>query len=141
MLAQKYNYDNYAYDNYAYDYKYKKADKQTVQPKLEKKDNYRAIRHQVVFLFVVGILCYFGNVAISEMYVVNTGRLVNLKKQEATLLGENQTLKLDVDRLSSPERITAIASSKLGMSTARSNIYVHMNSSKIDYDGYAYAKK
>ena len=141
MLARKYDYDNYAYDNYAYDDKYKEEIKQEAPQKTVKHDDYRAIRHQVIFLFLGGILCYFSNVAISEIYVVNTGNLVNLKKQEATLLGETQTLRLDVDRLSSPERITAIASSKLGMSTARSNIYVHMNSDKIDYDGYAYAKK
>ena len=141
MLARKYNYDNYAYDDYAYDDKYKTTEKPAAPSRKVKQHNYRAFRHQVIFLFMVGVLCYFGNVAISELYVVNTSNLVNLKKQEATLLGENQTLKLDVDRLSSPERITAIAGSKLGMSTARSNIYVHMNSSKIDYDGYAYAKK
>ncbi len=141
MLARKYNYANYAYDNYAYDDRYSEEPQKKAPRKAAKNHDYRTLRHQIIFLFIVGIMCYFGNVAISELYVVNTGTLVNLKKQEAALLSENQTLKLDVDRLSSPERITAIASSKLGMSTARSNIYVHMNSDKIDYDGYAYAKK
>ena len=39
-------------------------------------------------------------------------------------MDENETLKIDVERLRSPERITSIAEKKLGMQTARSNIYV-----------------
>ena len=78
MLARNYNYDNYAYDNYAYDDKYKKEPQQEAPQKVVKHDNYRALRHQVIFLFLVGVLCYFGNVAISEFYVVKTSNLVNL---------------------------------------------------------------
>lgn len=64
------------------------------------------------------------NVALSELYFVRAQALVKLKNLEAQALDENETLKIDVERLRSPERITSIAEKKLGMQTARSNIYV-----------------
>ena len=63
---------------------------------------------------------------LSEMYVTKTSDLIQLKQEEADLLDENETLKMDVERLRSPERIAGIASKKSGLSTARSNIYVRM---------------
>ena len=133
MLAKNYA---YSYDNYA-----RVEEPKRFMPRKAKKTDYKAMRYRIILLFMVGVLCYFGNVALSEQYVVKTNALVNLKKQEETLLEINQSLKIDVDRLKSPGRITGIASSKLGMSTARNNIYVQADSKKIAYDGYAYAHK
>ena len=87
----------------------------------------KILRRQVVFLFLLGVLCYFGNVVLSQQYIVKSNELVQLKKVEAECLDENETLKIDVERLKSPERITSIASKELGMSTARSNIYVRVD--------------
>ena len=135
MLARNYA---YSYDNLAR----KELPNRFVPPKVVKKErNYKHLRHQIIMLGVVSVLCYFGNVVLSEFYVVKTNSLVNLKQREETLLEQNQALKIEVDRLKSPARITGIASSKLGMSTARSNIYVHADSKKIAHDGYAYARK
>lgn len=134
MLARNYA---YSYDNLAR----KEPPKRFVpQEKVDAK-KLQILRYQIIIVCVVGALCYFGHVALSEFYVVRTNVLVNLKKQEETLLEQNQALKIEVDRLKSPARITGLASSKLGMSTARSNIYVHADSKKIAHDGYAYAKK
>jgi len=110
------------------------------QPIKIKTINYRIFRHQVIALFIVGIMCYLGSVMLSEAYVCKTSALVNMKYEEEQLLTKNEALKIDVDRLSNPARITGLATVKLGMSTARSNIYVQADSKKIAYDGYAYAK-
>lgn len=101
---------------------------QPQQPKAVKKQQYDAkiMRRQVVFVALLGVLFYFGNVALSEHYVVKSNALIQLKKQEAECLDRNEALKIDVERLRSPERITGIATKELGMSTARSNIYVRM---------------
>lgn len=82
------------------------------------------VRRRVVFLALLGVLFYFGNVALSEHYVVQSNALTQLKRQEAKYLDENEALKIDVEKLRSPDRITGIAKKELGMSTARSNIYV-----------------
>ncbi len=136
-LARKYDYD-YTYSRY---YDYKEYQPKKFEPRQRKVKNYRAFRHQAIFLLVVGIMCYFGNVVLSESYVARTNALVQLKKQEATLVGENQTLKIDVDKLKSPERITSLASSKLGLSTARSNIYMHADNSSDKNASLQVAKK
>ena len=53
--------------------------------------------------------------------------LIQMKKQEAALIDKNVTLRIDVSRLKSPNRIASIASKKLGLNTARENIYVNIN--------------
>ena len=137
QAARKYDYD-YTYGRL---YDYKEYQPKKFEPRNRKRIDYKAFRHQAIFLFVVGIMCYFGNVVLSESYVARTNALVQLKKQEATLLGENQTLKIDVDKLKSPQRITELASSKLGLSTARSNIYMHANNGSNTNTDMQVAKK
>jgi cell division protein FtsL len=57
--------------------------------------------------------------------LVNTGaRLISLQQQEAQLIMKNNELKIEVEKLKEPERITTIAEKQLGMSVARNNIYV-----------------
>jgi cell division protein FtsL len=102
-------------------------EEEIVRRKLKKeKANLKSVRRLVVFMAALVIICYFGGVALSEMYVTKTSDLIQLKQEEADLLDENETLKMDVERLRSPERIAGIASKKSGLSTARSNIYVRM---------------
>jgi cell division protein FtsL len=74
-------------------------------------------------LGVVLSLCAV-NTMLARAYVKTSNHLIRLKKQEARLLDENETLKIDVSRLKSPDRIADIASKKLGLSTAKNNIYV-----------------
>jgi cell division protein FtsL len=125
------------YDSYAWE-----LDEVVVPPQPIKKTNinYRIFRHQVIALFIIGIMCYLASVMLSEAYVTKTNALVHMKHAEEQLLTKNEALKIDVDRLSNPTRITGLATTELGMSTARSNIYVQADSKKIAYDGYAYAK-
>ncbi len=91
-----------------------------------------AVRKNIVLRRVAFFACLvlslvFVNVALSELYFTRSQALVKLKGVEAQQLDENETLKIDVERLRSPERITSIATKKLGMQTARSNIYVREN--------------
>ncbi|MCH3951492.1 MAG: cell division protein FtsL [Acidaminococcus sp.] len=88
--------------------------------------NQKSLRRLVEFIAVLVVLCYFGGVALSERYVASTNALIQLKQQEADLLDQNEALKMEVERLRSPERIAGIASKNLGLSTARSNIYVRV---------------
>lgn len=76
----------------------------------------------------------------SESLVRTGDELVALKQQEATLLLKNSEIKIEVEQLKGPERVTSIAEKQLGMTVARNNIYVKADSRKVAYDGYAYAK-
>jgi cell division protein FtsL len=80
----------------------------------------------IQFALTIGVvlsLCAV-NTMLARVFVANSNYLIRLKQQEARLLNENETLKIDVGRLKSPDRIADIASKKLGLSTARNNIYV-----------------
>ena len=60
--------------------------------------------------------------------LVNSGnQLIRLQTQESSLIAHNAELKIEVDQLKGPERITSIAEKSLGMKVARSNIYVKAN--------------
>ena len=122
---------NYTYGSTAYQEE-EIREREPLQPKVVKKqqNNTIIIRRQVVFLALLGVLCYLGNVVLSEQYVVKSNALSRLKRQEAEYLDHNEALKIDVERLRSPERITGIAKKELGLSTARSNIYVRMKDGK-----------
>ena len=91
--------------------------------------------------FLVCLLAfYLVSVIRSEAYVSNSNNLVSLKQQESALISHNAELKIEVETLKSPARITGIAQANLGMQVARNNIYVQADSKKNLYDGYAYAK-
>ena len=130
MLARQY--DNYAWEQ---------EEVTPIRRKQNRKKDYRKFRAQVLCVVGIGLVCSFLTVAISALSVQQANALIALKQHEEDLITKNEALKIDVDRLKSPARITGIAMSKLGMTTARSNIYVQADSKKIAYDGYAYAKK
>lgn len=96
---------------------------QTSKPKKTvKKEN--IVLRRVAFYACLVLSLIFVNVALSQLFFARSDDLVKLKAVEAQCLDENETLKIDVERLRSPERITSIAEKKLGMQTVRSNIYV-----------------
>jgi septum formation initiator len=51
------------------------------------------------------------------------------------LLLKNSEIKIEVEQLKGPERVTSIAEKQLGMTVARNNIYVKADSRKVAYDG------
>lgn len=76
----------------------------------------------VIMLILVAANTFLAKVVMDQSY-----NLIQMKKQEAALIDKNVTLRIDVSRLKSPNRIASIASKKLGLNTARENIYVNIN--------------
>ena len=131
MLAR--NYDNYAWEQ-------ANRDVHSNRQEQGKETNYKALRHRVMILVACLLTFYMASVVRSEAYIAGSNNLVHLKQQESGLISGNAELKIEVETLKSPARITGIAQANLGMQVARSNIYVQADSKKIAYDGYAYAK-
>ena len=131
MLARKY--DDYAWEEIEYQQPAKRVRK-------VRKIDYKLVRRRAAVLVLLVIAVYFAAVARSESLVHTGDNLVALKQQEASLLLKNSEIKIEVEQLKGPERITSIAEKQLGMTVARNNIYVKADSRKVAYDGYAYAK-
>lgn len=131
MLARKY--DNYAWEENQYERPAQRVRK-------VRRIDYRLVRRRASVLILLVIAAYFAAVARSESLVRTGDDLVALKKQESMLLLKNSEMKIEVEQLKGPERITGIAEKQLGMTVARNNIYVKADSRKVAYDGYAYAK-
>ncbi|MCD7874792.1 MAG: hypothetical protein LUH17_07535 [Acidaminococcaceae bacterium] len=131
MLARKY--DNYAWEEIEYERSVERVRK-------VRKVDYRLVRRRAAVLVLLVMAVYFTAVARSESLVRTGDALVALKQQEETLLLKNSEMKIEVEQLKGPERITSIAEKQLGMTVARNNIYVKADSRKVVYDGYAYAK-
>jgi len=83
-----------------------------------------AVRHRVFVVVAVVLAAYAFTVYRSEVLVQRGAELSSLQKQEQELTMKNNELKIAVEKLKDPERITGIAEKQLGMSIARSNIYV-----------------
>ena len=91
----------------------------------------RAVRRHdrlLVRRILVAAILVFG---IYTLLVIRNGVLTSsgfqleaLQARETQLLAKNAELKIEVDGLKGPERITSFAEKQLGMSVARSNIYV-----------------
>lgn len=131
MLARKY--DNYAWEEIEYERPVERVRK-------VKKVDYKLVRRRAAVLVLLVMVAYFATVARSESLVRTGDELVALKQQEATLLLKNSEIKIEVEQLKGPERVTSIAEKQLGMTVASNNIYVKADSRKVAYDGYAYAK-
>ena len=82
----------------------------------------KAVLSIVIMLILVAANTFLAKVVMDQSY-----NLIQMKKQEAALIDKNVTLRIDVSRLKSPNRIASIASKKLGLNTARENIYVNIN--------------
>lgn len=122
MLARKYNFEE-----------------QWVQPEQEhirelnelkerrqriRKANYKLFRRRLFVTVGFVLTMYFATVMRSAALVSAGNQLIKLQTQESRLIARNAELKIEVDQLKGPERITSIAEKQLGMKVARSNIYV-----------------
>ena len=119
MLARKY--DNYAWQEQpAEQYEVQ----QPVRRRRRKPDKMKLIRSGLFKIMAVVMVAYFAMVLRSEAMVQCSNELVSLQKQEAQLINQNNELRIEVEQLKGPERIIGLAEQRLGMSVARSNIYV-----------------
>ena len=106
MLARKY--DNYAWEEIEYERPVERVRK-------VKKVDYKLVRRRAAVLVLLVMVAYFAAVARSESLVRTGDELVALKHQEATLLLKNSEIKIEVEQLKGPERVTSIAEKQLGM--------------------------
>lgn len=143
MLARDYDYENRwdgrysdyggaAYDNTLPQYdnalpQYEEEEVVKRRPGTVRKEKYwnRKALSRMVTVAIVFVIAAFGiGVFRSSVLVSTTNELVALQKQEMDLKNANEALNIEVEKLKSPGRITAIATGELGMRVARSNIYV-----------------
>ena len=124
MLARKYNYAESWEQESQRQREMPRVVRQhpSVRPRV--KSGARVLFYQVSVLAVSLLLSYAMMVGMSQMVVNASNQLIELQGQEAQLISRNAVLKIEVDQLKGPERITAIATQQLGMSVARNNIYV-----------------
>ncbi|WP_035224104.1 cell division protein FtsL [Acidaminococcus sp. BV3L6] len=101
---------------------YEPAKKSRTRSKVASAASKKFVLSIVIMLILVAANTFLAKVVMDQSY-----NLIQMKKQEAALIDKNVTLRIDVSRLKSPNRIASIASKKLGLNTARENIYVNIN--------------
>ena len=134
MLARKY--DSYAWEEQQHE--------EVQQPRQQKKvntDPYRQLRNRFMIFAVAILATYLLSVVRSEAMVHYGSQLVSLHKLETQLINKNNELKIEVEQLKGPERIIGLAEQHLGMSVARSNIYVQALGKKNNVNSLAVAAK
>ena len=134
MLARKY--DSYAWEEQQHE--------EVQQPRQQKKvntDPYRRLRNRFMIFAVAILATYLLSVVRSEAMVHYGSQLVSLRKLETQLINKNNELKIEVEQLKGPERIIGLAEQHLGMSVARSNIYVQALGKKNNVNSLAVAAK
>ena len=134
MLARKY--DSYAWG----EQEYQKAPEPKQQVQIDT-DPYKQLRNRFMIFAVAVLATYLLSVVRSEAMVTYGSELVSLRKQESALINKNNELKIEVEQLKGPERIIGLAEQHLGMSVARSNIYVKALGQKNNVNSLAVATK
>lgn len=120
MLARK-------YDNYDYAWQEQQELQQPEHRQRHKSDPRRVLRNRIFLVALTVLATYLVTVVRSEAMVQYGSQLVSLQQQEAQLISKNNELKIEVEQLKGPERIIGLAEQRLGMSVARSNIYLKAN--------------
>lgn len=122
MLARKYNYG----EQWAQSEQERLRELNELQLRRQRirQANYKLFRRRLFVTVGLVLAMYFATVMRSAALVSAGNNLIKLQTQESQLIAKNAELKIEVDQLKGPERITSIAEKQLGMKVARSNIYV-----------------
>ena len=116
MLARK-------YDNYAWQQPQREEEpKRRLAPRSQKHSHVALGRAIIVAVLLLS--SYMAFVWRSEAVIEGGRQLIEMEQQEQQLIAKNNELKIEVEQLKGPERIIGLAEQQLGMSVARSNIYV-----------------
>lgn len=134
MLARKY--DNAAWQEQQYT-----IEEVQIQRQVKRDDSNKLLRRRVLTLALIMLGTYMFTVWRSADLVQYKSSLLNLQRQEVQLANKNNELNIEVEQLKGPERIIGFAEQQLGMSVARSNIYVKASTTKNIAGGYTLAKK
>lgn len=119
MLARRL--DNAAYE---VEQQYTIEEVQIRQPQQKKVDTHKVWRRRVIVLAATILATYMYSVWRSADVVHYGNEIIALQRQEVHLINKNNELKIEVEQLKGPGRIIRFAEKNLGMSVARSNIYV-----------------
>lgn len=93
--------------------------------KEQQKQERLAVLRKYICLSLVIFLSSYGLIVFrSEAYASIGNELIKMKQEEKLLRNRNEELKIEVEELKGPTRIIRLAEQHLGMSVARSNIYV-----------------
>ena len=122
MLARKYNFE----EQWAQSEQERLRELNELQQRRQRirQANYKLFRRRLFVTVGLVLAMYFATVMRSATLVSAGNNLIKLQTQESQLIAKNAELKIEVDQLKGPERITSIAEKQLGMKVARSNIYV-----------------
>lgn len=134
MLARKY--DNAAWEEQQYT-----IEEVQIQRQTKRADSNKLLRRRALTLAVIMLATYMVTVWRSADLVQYKNSLLTLQRQEVQLANKNNELNIEVEQLKGPERIIGFAEQQLGMSVARSNIYVKASAAKNNAGGYTLAKK
>ena len=120
------------YDNYAWEERYQqpKVDEEVRVRRVPARESNKNLLAQVSVIAFVIIATYLCAVVRSGTGVTAGNELLSLKEKEMQLINKNNELRIEVEQLKGPERIIGIAETQLGMSVARSNIYVQAGNVK-----------
>ncbi len=134
MLARKYDTATWQEQQYT-------IEEVQVQRQVKQKDSNKILRRRILTVVALMLATYMVTVWRSSDLVHYRSTLLTLQRQEMQLVNKNNELKIEVEQLKGPERIIGFAEKELGMSVARSNIYVKAGATKNNVVPYGLAKK
>jgi len=102
----------------------------------KKADKHKLLRRRICVVMAAVLSTYMYSVWRSTDVVHFGNEIIALQAQERQLINKNNELKIEVEKLKGPGRIIRFAEKELGMSVARSNIYVKTGTAK-NYGGPA----
>lgn len=135
MLARQYQYGSNATEQWQEEVEVKQPRVRTSTPK----SHNRLARRRFLVVIALILAMYCIAVLRSATLIKSGDELITLKQSEAQLMTKNAELKIEVEELKGPERITSIAEKQLGMSVAQSNIYVKAGKDSGNNSTYALA--
>ena len=107
-----------------------------VRHQQKKADKHKLLRRRICVVMAAVLSTYMYSVGRSTGVVHFGNEIIALQAQERQLINKNNELKIEVEKLKGPGRIIRFAEKELGMSVARSNIYVKTGTAK-NYGGPA----
>ena len=96
----------------------------------------KVLQRRICVVMAVLLSTYLYSVWRSADQVRFGNDIIALQTQELQMINKNNELKIEVEKLKGPGRIIRFAEKELGMSVARSNIYVKTGAMK-NYGGPA----
>ena len=96
----------------------------------QKKNSSKLLQRRICVVMVAVLSTYLYSVWRSADVVRFGNDIIALQTQELQMINKNNELKIEVEKLKGPGRIIRFAEKELGMSVARSNIYVKTGTAK-----------